>query len=506
MSMWNSKNESMLARGVDDRVPGIKARYYFPTAPVGNDNPSYSGRGSIATIRLLNASPTATGNAIQDRIIKELAASGSDGKNPGNGITSFLLQSVSYQDSEKSMVMQTFGDDSAVYFLGRSPRMMTFNGILLDDAVNNWFYKFMVAYDKFLRGTMVARKFRSVTVTLHNCIVTGTIMDMGYSQEASTDNSISFSFSMLVKQYIPLSAYRGGSVYSDRVVGVSGTNIDQKLSSLLKSDIASLTPKDIQRISERANLSLGGDKGLSEVLATIDQSLTLNAARGPSNVDLIGQLILGSNELGTFVLPYVSRRALAIGSLGDPVIVSNTQLSAPGTYDKIKQGYKNIGNAVEEFLYDMERGIRSIDSWFSNATSTVSGTVKTFLDPITKVIRAGTRTLTSIKTLVSTVQTSVDKVFEPLVKLRQDYNEMRRNLDNTIGLVVNLPDTVSSKISNNIRLVKYGGMASLGSISGGVTSAEAAAVLARLQPNSVELMGVLSIQRAVNTESRVLAL
>ena len=49
-------------------------------------------------------------------------------------------------------------------------------------------------------------------------------------------------------------------------------------------------------------------------------------------------------------------------------------------------------------------------------------------------------------------------------------------------------------------------MASLGSISGGVTSAEAAAVLARLQPNSVEAMGIISIQRAVNTESRVLAL
>lgn len=506
MSMWNTKNEAALSRGVDDRVPGVKARYYFPKAPVGNSNPSHSGRGDIATIRLLNASPTSTGNAVQDRILKELAATGSNGKNPGNGVTSFLLQSVSYQDSEKSMVMQTFGDDSAVYFLGRSPRMMSFNGILLDDAVNNWFYKFMVAYDKFLRGTMIARKFRSISVTMHNCIVTGTIMDMSYSQEASTDNAISFSFSMLVKQYVPISAYRGGSAYSDRVKAASGTNIDQKLSELLERDIATLTPKDIQRISDRANLTLVRNDGYEDILDTINQSTALNAARGPSNVDLIGQLIVGNNEFGTFVLPYVSKRAIAIGALGDPVIVSNTSMSAPGTYDKIKQSYKNINSEVEEFLYGMERGIRSIDSWFTSTTSAVSGGIKTFLDPVTKVVKAGSRALTSVKTLVSSVQTSVDKIFEPLVRLSQDYNEMRRNLDNTVGLVVNLPDTVSSKISNNIRLVRYGGMASLGSISGGVTSAEAAAVLARLQPNSVEAMGIISIQRAVNTESRVLAL
>lgn len=506
MSMWNSKNDSMLAKGVDDRVPGIKARYYFPGPTLGNNNPSASTRGSIATIRLLNANPTSTGNEVQDRILKELAASGEGGKNPGNGITSFLLQSVSYQDSEKSMVMQTFGDDSAVYFLGRSPRMMTFNGVLLDDTVNNWFYKFMVAYDKFLRGTMVARKFRSVTVTLHNCIVTGTIMDMGYSQDASTDNSINFSFSMLIKQYIPLSAYRGGSVYSNRLVDGSGTNINERLGKLLERDLATLSAKDIQRLSSRANLTITRNTGYDGVIETMRRDLTLDAARGPSNVDLIGKLFVGSNELGTFILPYVSKRALAIGSLGDPVIVSNTNMTAPGTYDKIKTYSKNVSSAVEEFLYGMERGIRNVDSWFVSTTSAGNRITKAFLDPITRIIKAGSRNLTAIKTLVSTVQSSVDRAFEPLVQLRQDYNEMRRNLDNTIGLVVNLPDTVSSKISNNIRLVRYGGMASLGSISGGVTSAEAAAVLARLQPNTVESMGIISIQRAVNTESRVLAL
>ena len=506
MSMWNTKNEAMLARGVDDRVPGVKARYYFPHAPIGNDKPQHSGRGRIATIRLLNADPKGTGNAMEDRILKELAASGIGGKNPGNGITSFILQSISYQDSEKSMVMQTFGDDSAVYFLGRSPRMMTFNGVLLDDAVNNWFYKFMIAYDKFLRGTMIARKFRSITVTLHNAIVTGTIMDMGYSQESSTDNSINFSFSMLVKQYVPISAYRGGSIYSDRITSASGTNLDAKLSSILERDIATLTPADIRRISSRAKLTLAGNNGLEDIVDSIVQGGALNASRGPSNQDLVGQLLLGSNEFGTFSLPYVSRKALTFSSLGDPVIISNSQLSAPGTYDKLNASYKNIDSAVEEFLYGMERGIRSIDSWFTNTTSAISGGIKAFLDPVSKIIKAGTRTLTSIKTLISTIQTSVDKTFEPLVQLRQDYNEMRRNLDNTIGLVVNLPDTVSSKISNNIRLVKYGGVASLGSISGGVTSAEAAAVLARLQPNTVDAMGILTIQRAVNTESRVLAL
>jgi hypothetical protein len=314
---------------------------------------------------------------------------------------------------------------------------------------------------------------------------------------------------MLVKQYQPRSAYESNNAINSSIQGANSLN--SSLKKLLQRDLATLSAADIRRAS--AQLSLPASIGLDTILSDIATSQGLTAARGPSNSDLIGQLLVYDNTFGTFVVPYVSRRALTLDSLGDPTIISNTTFSAPGTYSKNLSRTNPTGGAVHEFLYSMERGLRDVSSWFNNTNAQVDraslkavGAVKTFLDPVTKIVKAGSTSLTSIKTLISTVQSSADRTFEPLVQLRQDYNEMRRNLDNTIGMITNLPDPVASKISNNIRLVKYKGMASLGGISNGVTSAEAAAVLARLQPVTVEGMGILSIQRAVNTESRVLAL
>lgn len=514
--MWNQTNTSMTQHGIDERVPGMSARYYSDDLTYKNNLKGSNGinpsRGSIATLRLLNVKDTSIGTGLEGDILRELGAVDKDNKVISNGMTSFLLQSIQYQDEEKSMVMQTFGEDSAVYFLGRSPRTMVFNGILIDDQMNNWFYKFMIAYDKLLRGTKVARNFRIVSLSLPNAEVVGTIMGMNYSQEASNDNTIQFSFTLLVKRYEPKST-RVGNARSVTAAGEAFNN------TMLTSELPTLSTADIN--SRLASKVPGAKYGLSSVVPK-DPSVTVfldsldnNTIRYQEVKDnLGGQVRLSSGTFATVLIPYVPKKSLVIGVSGESNKATNKELSAPSTYSKIVTTLKEWGTGVRNFMSSIENGLRSITQWFASGTKLITdkisglvSKIKSFLDPITKVIKATGETLASIRTIVSTVQSSVDKVFEPLVSLSQDFNEMRRNFDNTVGMITNLPDTLSSKISNNIRLVRFGGMASLGSLSTGVSSSHAGAVLSRINVTSSAELGLLSSgRRPLPEESRVLAL
>lgn len=507
--MWNQTDPSMTQHGIDERVPGMSARYYNDELTRANSiqgsnsiNPS---RGAIATLRLLNVKDTSTSKGVEGDILKELGGVDS------NGMTSFLLQSIQYQDEEKSMVMQTFGEDSAVYFLGRSPRTMVFNGILIDDQMNNWFYKFMIAYDKLLRGTKVARNFRIVSLTLPNAKVAGTIMGMNYSQEASNDNTIQFSFTLLVKKYEPNDARVGKAKVTSKGEAFNKTMLASELPTLSTADINNRLASKVTGAKYGLSDVLGKDAALSVLMTSLDNN-TISYQEVKDNLG--GQVRLSSGTFATVLIPYVPKKALVLGISGESNKATNKEMSAPSFYDRSITTLKKWGTGVRNFFSSIENGLRSITQWFASGTKLITdkisglvSKIKSFLDPITKVIKATGETLASIRTIVSTVQSSVDKVFEPLVSLSQDFNEMRRNFDNTVGMITNLPDTLSSKISNNIRLVRFGGMASLGSLSTGVSSSHAGAVLSRINVTSSTELGLLSSgRRPLPEESRVLAL
>lgn len=498
--MWNERNSLYASKGVDDRVPAIAARYHNQGLEAKNNTKlgGGAGRGAIATMRLMNVKPKAGSSVFEKRLLQEM------GGKDSIGMTSFLLQSVSYQDEEKSMVMQTFGDDCVVYFLGRAPRMMNFSAILLDDQINNWFYKFMRAYDTLLRGTRVAKNFRVVTLTLPNANVVGTIMNLSYEQESSTDNTIRFSFSMLVKQYQPLSA-RVNEMYDDPFGRGSWKSSGKKI---VGAELPTLSLKDIQN---RITSTVIGDvpSSLSTTLGASTNAIIIN----PGSVnDFVG--VVSGSSFGTFSLPYEPRRTLLSAGIGEGSDAAGKSLKAPSTFDKIKKFLSDMGANVKNFLGKIEAGLKSVTKMFQgfaagikNFIGKITSQIKAFLDPITKVVSAINGTLASVRNIVTTVQNSVDSVFQPFVDLSQDFNEMKRNFENTIGAVTNLPHTLSDKVANNVRLVKFAGVASLGSLSGGVSSPEAMSVLALLKPRSSEELGILGSNTTVRNETgAVLAL
>lgn len=505
--MWNESAGALTKLGIDDRVPRISPRYYNPSMEAKNNTKvgGGAGRGAIATLRLLNVKKGAGATKFEKRLLEEIGGADSV------GMTSFLLQSVSYRDEEKSMVMQTFGDDCVVYFLGRAPRIMNFSAILLDDQVNNWFYKFMRAYDTVLRGTRVAKNFRVISITLPNANVVGTIMDLNYEQESSTDNTIRFSFSMLVRQYQPLTAR-----VSEEYDAAPSKKTTAAFQAILDRELKTLSKADIQRklnIPPAAGgstlVSLGG-LGSFNVNGYSKDGILMQVVDSPP--DLIG--VINNSSFSTMTLPYTPRAVVLSSGAGEGSAADPMQLSSPSTWDKIKKKLGDWGTNIKNFLASIESGLKSLtkmfQGWVKNIkdlVGSITSKIKSFLDPITKIINAANGMLNSVKNIVTTVQDSVDKMFQPFIQLSEDFNEMRRNFDNTLGTVINLPHTLSDKVSNNIRLVKYHGTASLGSLSAGVSSPEALSVLALTNASNSATMGVLGIgTSSVKEESRVLAL
>lgn len=499
MGMWNQIEPKLGQAGIDNRVPRVSARYYNPGLEAGRlsgKGGESFGRGAIATLRLLNVKDQTGLTDIERLILKEIGGPDS------NGMTSMFVQNVSFRDDEKSMVMQTFGDDYAVYFFGRAPRTMNISAVLLDDPVNNWFYKFMVAYDKFLRGTKVAKNFRIISLSLPNADVLGTIMGMGYSQNASNDSLINVDFSILVKDYRPISAADSTSL----VDSINGTNalfnkavLSSELPTLSKSDIAKRTGPIV------SSSAYAFSAGLQ----------TLDGGSISTTANLGGQITIGGSA-STVYMAYQPRATFVMGPNGDLTDPSSLVPKAPDSYFKSPKSFPSLGSAVQSYLKGIEKGLKSATDAFNGGAkaiadfvkSTIVGTIKKFLDPVTSLLSAVNGMLDSVKNIVTTVESSIDAAFAPFVQLAQDINQTKRNLQNTIGTITNMPHTLSDKLSNNLRLVKFKGVASLGSKSAGISSDTAHGVLSKTNTQdatSLSIVGKTSSASA-NTESRVLAL
>lgn len=191
-------------KGWDDRLPLVIRR----AGAGGSRQMADLRRENPAVLRLLNANSqsllpiglSGSDAALARAVLAEMGGARS------NGMASFIVTGVSYQDGEKLMVMPTFGDDFAIYFMGRAPRRISVQGVLIDDYFNNWFYKFLKVYDMLLRGTRLARYFRLLQLDLHNASMTGVITGITYSQSSNNDTQVAFGFDMILKSYEPISS------------------------------------------------------------------------------------------------------------------------------------------------------------------------------------------------------------------------------------------------------------------------------------------------------------
>jgi len=144
-------------------------------------------------------------SAVDDGAAKSL-----DGHSDPNSTawTDWILTSVSEQRSEKTQLIETFGDNY-LYSFGEKPRALQFTGMLFNTEDFNWRSQFWENWKRFFRASKLVELGARVYIGFDNIIVGGYPLNAQAQQTADTNNAMSFGFTFYVTSYLDLAAQSG---------------------------------------------------------------------------------------------------------------------------------------------------------------------------------------------------------------------------------------------------------------------------------------------------------
>lgn len=448
--------------GLSTRVPVIRPRYYNPEVFGGTD-----GRGAVASIRLLNSKTSSSKklSGTELKIFEQLISR--------DGYTEFLLQNVSFSDTEKTQIMHTFGDGYVNYFYGRNPRQMSLSGILIDDLDNDWFYKFLVAYDKFLRGTSLAKNYRMIQLTLPNMVLVGSILDLSYSQDANNDSTVSFSMNFVIKSM---------SFISSRSVNDTPATVNNvfKLSPT-GTDYATLSKSEIDRRIGASLLSAANQLGVSQdIVAQLSINSGFAVMSNERAQSLFGAFASGAtfNKLTKW---YTEKKEALLTRL-KPVL---------SFVKRVTTALDNITN----FFRNLVSQIYSITQFFSGIPNLIASFTQKLLGPLKALLNAPN----ALQSIVYSVKLIKDSVVQSLSNIKNTFKEVTQVFTNARAAIFSAPDTFAAKLSAGSAAGEFQSTTSLGSVTANVIDSEAVAVLQLLNSRDAETFSTLeSPENAVN--------
>lgn len=163
--------------------------------------------------------------------------------------TKFFLQNVQEGHSERSQIVETFGQ-FYVFFYGERPPIYTFTGTLLNTRNANWYGDFQFYYENFLRGTKSVERQAVIRLTYQGRQIEGFILNTQSSTSAEVHNGATVSFQVLVtdRLLVNLSSDFG----TNENDGIFTTNLDflGKLNEGLSIPNVSEAWEDAKKTSE----------------------------------------------------------------------------------------------------------------------------------------------------------------------------------------------------------------------------------------------------------------
>lgn len=122
---------------------------------------------------------------------------GSPGQETTNYYTDFSVISVNQHRREIRQILTTFGAPF-VFFFGESPRLVEFQGTLIDSENYNWNESFLENYDTKLRGTRLAEMKARLYVGWNDFLVHGYGLSLRVVERSSNPSQVMFDFAMLI--------------------------------------------------------------------------------------------------------------------------------------------------------------------------------------------------------------------------------------------------------------------------------------------------------------------
>lgn len=343
------------------------------------------------------------------------------------GFASFLLQNWEFNQVERTQLTPVFGGGIVAYFFGQDPITLTITGNIPDDVDNQWFLQFAAAYQEFLRGTQLARRYEEMIFLMPNMTIGGAIMDLSYAQDASRWVDIPFTATILVRTLKFRPVILGGDINAPQQFASSGTpKATLSFSAINNTKIAV------------GGLSIGAAVPTEAVATLLDGAATpadsaatlLKGAATPT--DSLASLSMASSlmNLQQGLIPGTN------GSAGGSGAWMTNAFSSVSGFLKTLSGYINdVQSYIESAIQDT--GIGSFISLLDQAggdinsvISTVSGLVGTVENDVASVIG----------TVASIPGEIIDAFSAPLANLLT----LKGNFTNFVDQILALPGTISA--------------------------------------------------------------
>lgn len=126
--------------------------------------------------------------------------------------SNFIAQQVIDARSEKSQVVETFGEPY-IFFYGEKPRIMQVQGLLMNTADFNWKNEFWKNYETYLRGTKLVELDARIYFYFDDQIVEGYMLDASASHSADFPYHVPFQFTLFVTAHTYIGLLSGSSDY-----------------------------------------------------------------------------------------------------------------------------------------------------------------------------------------------------------------------------------------------------------------------------------------------------
>lgn len=170
---------------------------------------------TYATIRVVSASG-------QDLFMLDGGSSNiSGGLGTSSRYSNFILQAVSESRMEKQQIVETFGEDY-VFFFGEKPRVMNFNGLLINTKDFNWKAEWWRNYDQTFRGTRLVEENARLYFYYDDLVVEGYVIGSASEDNAQNPYTVPFQFQLFVTSYTDLSVV-GSVFFQEYAAAANGT-------------------------------------------------------------------------------------------------------------------------------------------------------------------------------------------------------------------------------------------------------------------------------------------
>ena len=324
--------------------------------------------GTHAYVQIVNAfgQPVRVFNQIGALHTKNPPPNDADANEPIDDYwTDWLLQTVQESRAEKTQIVETFGEP-VFYAFGERPRVLQFQGILVNTADFNWRAEFWENWDRYFRATKLIENGWRLFLGFDDILVGGYPLNANAIQSTTQPNMVQFTFTMYVTNFINTTMLNIGLLQQNRLtIPKVGSSKTARLSEFIPQNSFKNPDwdqhNDQRRAGQLASIIGGQNLQFKESYAKIFGKGSIASAVGSSILDTATDVLFDPNlrhvrsakAATDYLLTYLNKQALKASYMGMTELAKRTPGGQPGLtfwFGLVGQLYQQIGSAALDVL------------------------------------------------------------------------------------------------------------------------------------------------------------